>query len=356
MKKVFFENSIFLHQRVGGISKYISKLNNEIRKTGINSIIYCPLTINTNLKKNKKSNIFYLRFIKIPLFCTKIFYLINNLLTIIYMKLSKPDIFHFTYYNNFLLKFIKMPYVLTVYDLISEKYNYKNTRFKKSELIKKASHIICISKETRKDLIKFYKVDKKKISVIYLGVEENKELILKKKNYILFVGSRSRYKNFVNFIKAFSQSEYLVTNYKVFCFGSIKFNLGEMELFEKLKIKKNMIFKSGNEKMLDRAYQNASLFVSSSIQEGFGLTPLEAMRCGCPVICSDIPIFKEILGNSCAYINPKKIIDIQQKMESLLKSKAKQNLLIKRGFSKTEQFTWEKCSLKTINVYKKILN
>ena len=135
MKKVFFENSIFLHQRVGGISKYISKLNNEIRKTGINSIIYCPLTINTNLKKNKKSDIFYLRFIKIPLFCTKIFYLINNLLTIIYMKLSKPDIFHFTYYNNFLLKFIKMPYVLTVYDLISEKYNYKNTRFKKSELI-----------------------------------------------------------------------------------------------------------------------------------------------------------------------------------------------------------------------------
>ena len=84
-------------------------------------------------------------------------------------------------------------------------------------------------------------------------------------------------------------------------------------MFNKLKIEKNLFFKSGNDKTLIELYRKASLFVTTSKNEGFGLTPLEAMSCGCPTICSNIAIFREILGNSCSYINPNNIIDIKKK-------------------------------------------
>jgi glycosyltransferase involved in cell wall biosynthesis len=354
--KVIFENSIFLHQSTGGISKYISKINKIFQKKNINSVIYSPISINNNLDENKNYNIFFLKFKKIPRFCTKLFYLINNLATIFFINFYKPDIIHFTYYNNFLLKFIKIPYIVTVYDLISKKKSHVDKNFNKDQLIKNASHIICISNTTKQQLNKFYKIDKKKISVIYLGVENNKKLITKKKKYILFVGSRTHYKNFLNFIKAYSKSKYLISNFKVYCFGLENFNLEEIQLFENLKIKSNIYFKSGSDKTLNRMYQNASLFVAPSKEEGFGLTPLEAMSCGCPTICSSIPVFREILGNSCGYINPNKITDIKKKMETILKSKKKQKTLIESGFLRAQQYSWEKNSLETIKIYNKVLN
>lgn len=354
--KIIFESSIFLHQSVGGISKYFCKINKIFKKRNIKSIIYSPLSINNNLKDNKNYNINYFKFKKIPRLCTKLFYLINNFATFFFIKFYKPDILHFSYYNNSLLKFINIPYVLTVYDLISENKNYKDKRFKKKQLIHNASHIICISNTTRKDLIKFYNVDKKKISVIYLGVGYNKKLTVKKKNYILFVGSRDGYKNFINFIKAFGKSNYLINNYKVLCFGSKSFNLEEVQLIKKLKIENNVFFKSGNDKILNKLYKNASLFVAPSKNEGFGLTLLEAMSFGCPTICSDIAIFKETLKNSCCYINPNNISDIKKKMENVLKSKKKQKILIKKGLLKTKQYSWNKCALETIEIYKKVLS
>tara|TARA_B110000858_G_scaffold193827_1_gene247122 strand:- start:29 stop:1096 length:1068 start_codon:yes stop_codon:yes gene_type:complete len=354
--KIIFESSIFLHQSEGGISKYISKINEIFQKKNINSIIYSPISINNNLNIKKNYNVSYFKFKRIPKFCTKLFYLINNLMTFFFINFYKPDIVHFSYYNNSLLRLVNKPYVLTIYDLISEKKNYVDKKFKKKKLVQNASHIICISNTTKKDLIKFYGVDKNKISVIYLGVEDNKKLIIKKKKYILFVGSRDKYKNFINFIKAYSKSNYLINNYKILCFGSKNFNLEEIQLFNKLEIKKNLFFKSGNDKTLKKLYQNASLFITTSKNEGFGLTPLEAMSCGCPTICSNIEIFREILGSSCSYINPNDINDIKKKIENVVKSKKKQKMLIKRGFLIAQKYSWDKCSVETIKIYKKVLN
>ena len=82
-------------------------------------------------------------------------------MTFIYIKIYKPDIIHFSYYNKSLIKFIDIPYVLTVYDLIHEKLKYQQNQFDKKDLIANAKHIICISEETKKDLIKIYKIKKK---------------------------------------------------------------------------------------------------------------------------------------------------------------------------------------------------
>ena len=107
MIKVLFESSIFLHQKVGGISKYVTSLNKHLANFNVSSKkIFSPITINDYLKI-KNSNIYYFKFKKIPRFLENFFF-INNFFTIIYIIIKKPDILHLSYYNNSLVKFLKI--------------------------------------------------------------------------------------------------------------------------------------------------------------------------------------------------------------------------------------------------------
>ena len=77
---------------------------------------------------------------------------------------------HFSYYNHQLIHKLKVPYVITVYDLIHEIYGMKNSQFSKKDLLKGAKHIFCISKTTKNELMKMYDVDEKKnFSCIFGG-------------------------------------------------------------------------------------------------------------------------------------------------------------------------------------------
>ena len=357
MNKIFFEHSVFLNQKVGGISNYIIKLNQKLNDYKIYSKIISPISINKTLNNDysKKINFFKLR--KIPKFCRRFFFFINDLFFSIYIKIYKPNLIHFTFYNNNLLERIKIPYVLTVYDLINERFNIINNQFNKKNLINNAKHIICISNFTKSELIDIYDISPKDISVIHLGVEIKKiETKNNKQNFILFVGDRGRYKNFEKLIECFGNSEYLKNNFNVICFGGNNFNMEEKEKFEKLKIKKNFFYTSGDNKKLEEHYKKASLFVSISLMEGFGLTPLEAMSYNCPVVCSDIPVFREILGNSCEYIDPQDADNLRIKIEKILKSKNEQERLINLGNKKIAEYPWQKCVEETSKIYKKILN
>jgi len=96
--------------------------------------------------------------------------------------------------------------------------------------------------------------------------------------------------------------------------------------------------------------------VSLSLYEGFGLTLLEAMKFKCPVVCSDIPVFREIYQNSCKYVKPKNITSIKRGIENTLKSNKKKKKLISNSKKIISKFSWEKCTFYTSEVYKKILN
>ena len=241
MIKVLFEHSIFLHQKNGGISKYIVELNDNLKKYDIESKIYSPVTINDNLKKNNNKVFFFFKLTSIPIFFKKLFFFLNNLLFIFFFKFYKPDFIHFSYYNHKLIKFIKylkLPYIV-IYDLIHENLNNKiskTTQFKKKELISNAKHIICISNFTKKKLLENYDVDEKKISVIHLGVKKNNFSLSEKQNYILFVGDRGRYKNFKNLLFAFKDSNFLKRNYKILFWRKHQKKKKNYSIIFKLKI------------------------------------------------------------------------------------------------------------------------
>ena len=332
-------------------------MNKELKNFDIVSKIYSPLTINENLSKRNVNEIYYLKIRKIPKFLRKFFFIINDTFFLIYIFFFKPDLIHFSYYNKKLKTKIKTPYVITIYDLIHEKLKIEDKQFSKSRMIENASHIICISEETKKDLLKIYNVNEKKISVIYLGVNRiNDNIKEKKENYILYVGDRGRYKNFETLISAYSNSEFLKKNFKLVCFGGGKFKEDELKFFESLNIKDNLIFKFGDETELLKTYKKSKLYVSLSLMEGFGLTNLEAMSSGCPVLCSKIPVFEEILLDSCKYVEPTNINQVQVQIEKILKSQSEQKNLINKGYKRVKNFSWEQCATATSEIYKKILN
>ena len=352
VNKVLFDHTIFLHQKNGGVSKYIYELNKNLNQNNKNSIIFSPISINDNLNISKKNIISYFSLNRIPRFCTKIFYFLNDLLTLLYVLLKNPSVIHLTYYNTFLVKILNIPFVLTVYDLTHEKQKIYRNKFDKKYLISKAKKIICISKNTKKDLIKYYNVKEENIKVIYLGVKQKKVIKTKKKNTITFVGARDGYKNFKNFILAYSKSEFLKENYKVQSFGYKNFSIEEENLFKRLKIENKIKYISGDEKKLNEIYSNSSLLIYPSLYEGFGLPPLEAMRCGCPVASSNIKVLKEILGDASIFFNPKNIYDIKKKIEMVLKSRSLQKKKIKKGFQRIKMYKWSKCAKETLKVYK----
>ena len=98
--KILFDHTIFIHQKIGGISKYIVKLNENLNKKKNISKIFCPISINFNLKNTytEKYNLFNIS--KIPLFSKKLIFFINNFLTLIYFYIYRPNFIHLSYYNN----------------------------------------------------------------------------------------------------------------------------------------------------------------------------------------------------------------------------------------------------------------
>jgi glycosyltransferase involved in cell wall biosynthesis len=356
--KILFSYSIFFLQKSGGISRYFTNLSEILSNYNIKASIFAPFSKNIHLKNLKKNKLsFYIK--RFPNW--KIIALLNNFIFKLISQKYNPDIIHETYYNksNF-INFKNKIKVLTVYDLIHEKFQkvyYKKNIDNKKEIINYSDHLICISKNTQKDLIDYYKVKKGKTSVIYLGGDhlKNKYKKFKRENlikdkYILFVGSRDRYKNFKTLVSSINFSKKLI-KFKIVCFGGGKFNNFEIK---KYKIDDRFINIQGDDLVLRNLYLFADVYVNTSNYEGFGITNLEAMSLRCPIVVSDINVFREICGNSCLYFKKNNHVDLFKQIDKAISNQNLRNSLIIKGYNRSKNFTWKKCTRKTLSLYKKL--
>lgn len=283
--KILYDYQIFLNQSAGGPSRYYYNLVSEISKNE-NVNICAPLHVNQYLMNLEKKNLYGLNidnfFFKNSPHRMREFikYKILNKINLYFLKKKiidfKPDIIHRTYYDDY---DTNLPVVLTVYDLIHEKFheNYgqeKNYRPKK-KAIERADIIICISDSTLKDLNYYYNVNNKKTEVIYLGTSiGNRILNIKnlkeniEEKYLLFVGKRTGYKNFISFAQAYSKSAKLQKDFRIKCFGGGKLTKYEKSLLYNLRIPTNKIdFINGDDEKLINLYKNASALVYPSKYE-----------------------------------------------------------------------------------------
>ena len=362
--KICFDDEIFWKQKFGGISsRYFYNLIKILSENNdLNVKVFAKFYLNNKLDDLSKKIVIGNRVKFKPPFTGKIFQKINSLFLSKEIKAYKPNIIHKTYYSNYLKNNSNSKIVLTVFDLWHEK-NSKNLFRPKEYSLKISDHILCPSNSAKNDLIEIYNIDEKKITVTYFGVEKFENIIINKdiknynKSFLLFVGARGRYKNFNNFIEAYSKSEKLIKDFDILCFGGEDFSSEELDLFKKLKIT-NCIFKEKNndDQTLLTLYKNSKCLVYPSAHEGLGLPPIEAMSLGCPTITSDHVAILEGVGNASATFDPNNIVQIKNVMEEYLYSNDKLEKLIELGNIQAKKFSWEKCVRETLDVYKNLLD
>ena len=360
--KIAYDYKIFWNQKYGGISRYFTNLFKNLNEQKIDYKVFAPYYKNQYLLDLPNENIDGAHIRDSIPFISNIIKLYNESISARNIKKWKPDLIHYTYYYDKIKK--QNTSIVTVYDLIHEITSSKINKVikPKKKMLDIADHIICISKNTKNDLLNFYDIDEKKVSVIYLGGNHLEKKLSKlpekfnNKSYILYVGSREKYKNFEILLKGFSKSKKLSTSLDIVLFGGGKLTKKEKALLSDLKINENKIIQvDGDETILKNLYKAAKVFVFPSLYEGFGLPLLESVENDCPIVCSDIPIFREILNDSAFYFKPDSCESLIVSLEKVVFSS--DDFLTKKKYDLLKgKFTWEECSANTLDLYKKIIN
>jgi glycosyltransferase involved in cell wall biosynthesis len=292
------------------------------------------------------------------------------------LMFKKPDILHLPTGH-------KVPFncpahtLVTIHDLAFVKFpqyfensvKWRCLRFTE-HAIAKAEKIIAISESTKKDILEYYKVDPRKVEVIYHGVDaefkqiKNKPMIdavcLKygiNSPFVLFVGVLQPRKNISRLIRAFKQ----VLNYRRDLQLVIAGNKGWMyeEIFNTLKqsgIAERVVFTGYVEKPDVVCLLNAAkVFVLPSLYEGFGMPILEAMACGVPVVSSNVSSMPEIVNDAGILVDPYNEDAIAQALLDIISNPQLADQLIARGLKIVQNFTWEKTARKTLKLYETMI-
>jgi len=372
--KILYDTEIFDLQIFGGISLYFSKLFDCFSKDQ-DVDFTMPLIYSDNQYIRNSDLLKYMSFYKhnFPFRkqLTKFFALQNEINTVKNLKKQDFDLYHPTYFNLNLLKHLnKKPFVLTVHDMTLEvlpEYfifdkNAENTVKTKKYLIENASRIIAISENTKKDILEFTNVDESKIDIVYHGkpfesLEKTENVGYLPEKYILFVGQRSKYKNFVSFLIAISEILLKDENLYLICAGGFNFSRTEKEIINSLNLIKKVIYTGiENENKLIALYKNAVCFIFPSLYEGFGFPILESFQCGCPLICSNTSSFPEIAGDAAYYFDPYDSESIKNAVNKVLQDDNLKQEMRQKGHKQVEKFNWNKTASQTKDVYKKVMS
>lgn len=288
---------------------------------------------------------------------------------------AKLDLMHFTHFNAPILYRGKS--VVTIHDLTLSLYPGKkmNSGFRRwaynrtlRSTVNKASRIIAVSGNTKKDLMEMLNTESSKIEVIYLGVSEhfgpradqevNEELRKKysiARDFVLYTGVWRSHKNVVNLIKAFSylqenegfDPQLVITGKEDPFYPEIKRTVKELGL------EQDVVFTGlVPEDELVSLYQEARVYAFPSLYEGFGLPPLEAMRCGTPVVASRCACIPEICGEDNAlFFDAYDPEDIANTLRKLWLNEELRKELRERGLRHSRKFKWENMAEKILAIY-----
>ena len=298
------------------------------------------------------------------------------------VKNADIDILHVpVHWYNQITPFVlnrKIKKVLTIHDLTPILFPEMHTRetnltWKSSlKFIKNRTNIvICDSISTKNDCIKLLKIPEKRLRVIPLSADEqykplkNKEQIYNelKREYninspfILFVGTLEKRKNVPTLIKSFYKLKKSKLDHKLVIVGGKGWKYTKIfDLIEDLNLKDEVIFTDYvSDEDLVKLYNTADLFVYPSLYEGFGLPPLEAMACGCPVITSNTSSLPEVVGDAGIMIDPNDIDGLTESMHKILTDQDLREEMSRKSLERAEMFSWKKAARETWNVYEDAL-
>lgn len=358
-------NALVLCEEKTGISVYAKNLIENLLKMDSQNhyVIFVRKKMAFNNFQPERHRI-------VPLYCTK-----NILMRTILEQIVLPflllyfriDVLHCLSFTAPMIKFCK--YIVTIHDLAYKifpesipkvKLFYYNVFF--SLCAKRSDKIIAVSKNTKNDIVRFFKIQEKNIQVILLGVHQ--ALAEKKESsipglpgeYLLFIGAIEPRKNLLRLVQAYSllrdkiQTKLVLAGPKGNAYAEI---LSEIQ---KLHLEKDIIFTGYiDDSMLPSLFKKAKIFLFPSLYEGFGLPVLEAMAYGTPVISAKNSSLPEVCQDCAVYVQADDVKGISEAILYLLQQPGLRESLKQKGLDHSQKFSWKKTALETLETYNSML-
>lgn len=283
---------------------------------------------------------------------------------------EKCDIVHFPHFNLPIL--YRRPFTVTIHDLTvtffpgRKKFRWHHRlayHLTIKNAAKRSKKVIAVSQNTKDDIIEYLKIDPEKIEVIHNGIGEEftvvdpekcKKTLHKygiKQEFLLYTGVWRYHKNLPRLVAAFEKIKQDL-DIQLVITGKPDPQYPEVqEVTNNLGLQKDVIFTGHvREEELIHLYNAARIYVFPSLYEGFGLPPLESMKCGTPVAASNSSSIPEVCGEGNAvFFDPTNVDDIAAKITMLYKDADLQAQLVEKGAAHASHLTWEKSARKTFD-------
>lgn len=305
----------------------------------------------------------------------RVFY--EQMILPIMAKRYEIDVLHSPSYVSPVWKYCGAKLVVTIHDMM---YKYYPENYPRGQLFyyrnfipasaRKAEKIIAVSNNTKKDIISILRITESKVKVIYEAPDgrfrsdlsdAEKVKVRRKYNlperFILSVASFNPHKNIDGLVRAFNVIKgnhgalwkLVLLGWKLPYFSKI------VKVIGGLGLSRDVLFTGYvPDEELPYIYSLADLYVFPSFFEGFGLPPLEAMACGCPVVAANTTSIPEVVGDAGVLVDPHDFKGMAQVMVKLLMEDSLRDDLINRGLGRVKLFSWEKTAKETLKVYEEV--
>lgn len=271
------------------------------------------------------------------------------------------------------------PLVATIHDLapfhLGNKYDWARMFYGRviaRRLAQRQDEIIAISHNTARDIARFFNVDRARISIIYNGLEHCRffpgsreqaqaEMAQRYRLHAPFFLYVSRLehpaKNHVRLISAFNQYKSATPSDWQLALGGGDWHGVDVirAAARRSPFERDIRFLGFvNDADLPNLYRAAEVFVYPSLYEGFGMPPIEAMACGCPVICSNRGSLDEVVGNAAAIVNPEDVDSVANQLLLLANNAEVREGLRTAGLTQARRFDWNRTATDTLSVYSRV--
>ena len=277
------------------------------------------------------------------------------------------DLAHPTYYTLLSrreLSEYRCPVVVTVWDMIYELFPDEmdptgQNAAEKRRAVLAAQAVICISENTRKDLLERYPVPAHRVKVTPLASEIDARIShgpepVPTNPYFLYVGLRFGYKNFGGLLAALAKARPSL-KHAMLCVVGEPFSAEEKRTIADLGLNDAVEhYGQVSDAHLAKLYRLSVAFVYPSLYEGFGIPPLEAMACGTPVVASNLSSLPEVVGDAGILFDPTSNGDLADILIALANEPTTRERLIAKGLERAKMFSWEKTVATTLEVYREV--
>lgn len=345
-------NGRFLTQPVTGVQRFAEEITAQLSMKiddlciavhDINSVVNKELISRFNIIEVKGGDGHYWEQVTLPVFLKK-----NGRPLLINLGNTAPSLYKNKIVTHHDVTYIRYP----------QSYPFSFRLFYRlltPVMFRNSKKILTVSEFSKKEICNVYGVDSSKIAVVYNAVNPQftpaEVELVKQKPYILAVSSQNFHKNFHGLVDAFTSTKLNVglkiIGHKAKAFSDVELNVDDFRVEYIGRV---------TDCQLVELYRGATAFVFPSLYEGFGIPPLEAQSCGCPVISSDAASMKEVLMNSALFFDPNNRNEIREAIEEIVSNQSIRDDLIERGFINVERFSWEKSASNVLEIIENYIN